>query len=386
MLLTRRMLRPTIAAALLLMAAAATHAMGAPSPRPSPPLRGGEGEEAAPAKQPLDAAQIEISTVRDGGRDIGFDDLQFSAELHLLLVPAGRTGRLALVGPGSGSVEAVEGFSRSAAGGRGHAEGTTSADAGQGHVFAIDRTDRTLVAVDPGTRRLVARAKLGGVPDYVRWVDPTREVWVTEPEREWIEIFRFQGGAAPALTRTGTISVPAGPESLAVDPGHARAYTNTFKDATVAIDVRHRTVVASWLNGCRGARGIALDAGRGWVFVGCDEGKAVALDVARGGRTVGVATTGDGVDSIAYSPQLGHLYVPAADTGTLSIIAVGEHGQLDPLGTSRTARGAHCAAADDRGNVFVCDPRRGRLLVLRDPYPPSRDHARAGRPPVRRRP
>ena len=305
----------------------------------------------------------------DGG--IGFDDLKFSPELQRVLVPAGRTGRLDLVDPATRSVEVVEGFSRSASRDRGHGEGATSADAGAGFVFAIDRTSRTLVAVDPRARRVVASTKLDGAPDYVRWVEPTREVWVTEPARESIETIRFRGGATPTLTRTGRISVTAGPESLVVDAAHGRAYTNTFKDATVAIDVPGHAVTARWPNGCRGARGIALDAGRGWVFVGCDEGKAVALDASHGGKTIGTAKTGDGVDSIAYSPQLSHLYVPAADSATLSVIAVGEHGQLETLGSLPTAPEAHCAAADEHSNVYVCDPRNGRLLVARDPYPPS---------------
>jgi hypothetical protein len=305
----------------------------------------------------------------EGG--IGFDDLRFSPELHRILVPAGRTGRLDLVDPASRAVEVVEGFSRSASRVRGHGEGTTSADAGEGFVFAIDRTARTLVVVDPRARRVVARTSLDGAPDYVRWVGPTHEMWVTEPAREAIETFRFQGGATPTLTRTGKISVPAGPESLVVDAPRGRAYTNTFKDATVSIDLSGHATTASWPNGCRSARGIALDPARGWVFVGCDEGKAVALDPSHGGRTVGTAKTGDGVDGIAYSPQLSHLYVPAADAATLSVIAVGEQGQLEPLGTLATALDAHCAAADEQANVYVCDPRSGRLLVARDPYPPS---------------
>jgi len=38
----------------------------------------------------------------------------------------------------------------------------------------------------------------------------------------------------------------------------------------------------------------------------------------------------------------------------------------DALGTIKTAEGAHCVAADDRGNAYVCDPRGGRLLIVND--------------------
>ncbi len=306
----------------------------------------------------------------DGAGGVGFDDLRFSDELHRLIVPAGRTGRLDLVDPATGAIESIDGFSRADALGRGHEQGTTSADAGDGYVFAIDRTERTLAAVDPRAKRVVARAKLGGGPDYVRWVGgAAHEVWVTEPGRKAIEIFRFDSGSPPRLTSTGTIPVSDGPESLVVEPAGHHAYTNTFHDETVAIDVESHSATARWRNHCRGARGIALDSLRGLLFVGCDEGKAVALDVAHGGSAIGEAMTGEGVDVIAYSPRLRHLYVPAAESANLTVMSVGNRGELRALGTIRTALEAHCAVADDRGNVYVCDPQNGRLLAFHDPYP-----------------
>ena len=60
----------------------------------------------------------------------GFDDLRFSPELHKVLAPGGRSGRLYLVDPKTHAAEPIAGFSGSSEGGRGHSEGTTSADAG----------------------------------------------------------------------------------------------------------------------------------------------------------------------------------------------------------------------------------------------------------------
>ncbi len=306
----------------------------------------------------------------EGG--IGFDDLEFSPELGVIVAPAGRTGLLDLVEPGSGEVVSIEGFSRSSPPTRGHGRGTTSADGGQGYLFAINRDDRTLVAVDASARRIVARIELAAGPDYVRWVGSAHQVWVTEPGRERIEVLSFEVGSPPRFRHAGTIAVPGGPESLVVAPGGARAYTNDFGEATFAIDVPSHSVVARWMNHCRGARGIALDAARGIVFVGCDEGKAVALDVAHG-SLLGQARAGRGVDSIAYSPRLGHLYVPAAEDADLTLIGVKGRGALEALGTIPVAPGSHCAAADDRGDVYVCDPAKGRLVAIHDPYPASRD-------------
>ncbi len=331
----------------------------------------------------LAATPVTLSPLALPGADglVGFDDLRFSAELHKIIVPAGRTGRVDLVDPETRAIDEIAGFSSSRGAGRGHDESTTSADSGQGLIFASDRTQRALVVADPSTKRIVAQVKLGGGPDYVRWVGATHEVWVTEPGKKVIETFRVEGTAPPKLTRTGTIDVPDGPEALEIDFDRHRAYTNTWHDSTIAIDVDSRSIVGRWGNGCAGSRGLAIDARRSFVFVGCDEGKAVLLDADHDGKVVGRAPAGDGVDVIAYGGKLSHLYVPGGDAADLSVIGVSSDGALEVLGTIPTARDAHCVTADDLGNVYVCDPAHGRLLTFRDPFPASgqRRSARTGR-------
>jgi sugar lactone lactonase YvrE len=302
----------------------------------------------------------------------GFDDLRFSPELRKLLVPGGRSGRLYLVDAKTHAVEPIEGFTAAAKGGSGHSEGTTSADFGEGLIFASDRNDRTLVIVDPAARRIVAREKLGAGPDYVRWVAPLGEIWVTEPGAKVIETFRLSEKSPPKLAPVGKIEVADGPESLEIDPSRGRAYANTWHDTTVAVDLKSRAIAARWRNGCQGARGLAVDAEHGLAFVGCTEGKAVALDLEHDGKVLGTAPTGKGVDVIAFSGKLSHLYVPGAEAANLTVVGVGAHGELSVLGTAATAPDGHCVTADDQGNAYVCDPGKGQLLLFRDPYPSSR--------------
>jgi hypothetical protein len=177
---------------------------------------------------------------------------------------------------------------------------------------------------------------------------------------------------AGALTRAGVIPIEGGPESLVIDRTHGRAYTHTWKDETVVVDLATHHEVARWRNGCAGARGIALDEARGWLFVGCEEGKATALDVAHDGALLGTVSTGAGVDIIAYAPALSHLYVPGGDARTLTIVGVGTTGALTALGTQPAPADAHCVTADDRGGVYVCDPEHGTLQLVSDRYPPAR--------------
>ncbi len=324
-----------------------------------------------PAKPEPSARTPEIAKATQlvlpgGAGGIGFDDLRFSPELHRVLAPAGRTGKLDLIDPSSGAIESIDGFSSDATFGGGHGEGTTSVDSGGGFLFATDRGRTEIAIMDPTAKKIVGTAKLAGTPDYVRWVEPAKEVWVTEPGKKQIEYFAL---VASKLVRKGAFEVSGGPESLVIDATRARAYTHTWDDATVVIDLPQHKEVARWKNGCEASRGIALDERRGFLFVGCEEGKATALDVAHDGKQLGAVPTGKGVDIIAYSAALAHLYVPGSDSATLTIIGVSATGKLAVLGTPPAASGSHCVTADDTGHAYVCDPKHGALLVVPDPYP-----------------
>jgi DNA-binding beta-propeller fold protein YncE len=302
-----------------------------------------------------------------GAGGIGFDDLVFDAAGRRVLAPGGRTGRLYLVDPDSRLVTSVEGFAARKEYDGGHDDGNTSADAGRGLVFAVDRTQRRLAVVDPARRTIVARAALAASPDYVRFVEKTGEIWVTELEPQQIEVFALPTGGSPVPKSTSTIKVPGGPEALVVDRARGRAYTNVFGGAPGASAAATHAIAGRWANGCDSSRGLALDERRGFVFVACSEGKATVLQ-AETGKILSTISSGAGVDAIAYSPELGHLYVPGAKSATMAVLAVSPEGHLTLLGTVATVKGAHCVVADDRGRAFLCDQDRGQLLQFTDPF------------------
>ena len=316
------------------------------------------------------AGSPEPLPIPGGDAGIGFDDLRFAPRLDRVLVPAGRAGILALVEPRSRAITAVPGFSKVAAWGGGHDQSVTSADEGDGVLFATDRTSRELVVVESQRGNVLSRVRLGGGPDYVRWVAPTREIWVTEPDAERIEVFRLPKNAKEPEA-AGAIPVPGGPESLVIDARRHRAYTNLWKGKTVAVELSTRASGTPFDNGCTGSRGLALDESRGLLFVGCGEGGATALDVAVGGRIRGRISVGAGVDVVDFDPARSHLYVPSGKTSTLSILGVSRTGELRLLATLPAASGSHCVVADHRVGVYVCDPKGGRLLVYRDALPPG---------------
>ncbi len=224
--------------------------------------------------QPFAGEAIAIANDKKG---IGFDDLRYSRSLHRVLIPAARTGMIVLIDPYNHRTVSINGLST-------QGEGTTSVNEGEGALYAIDRTSQQVVIIDPAARRVVARATLASAPDYVRYVAARRELWVTQPDAERIEIF----GISPnrdRLTQVAFISVPGGPESLVIDPAGGRAFTHLWSGTTLAINLRSRGIVAKF----------------------------------------GVA-----------------------------------------------ANGAHCVVTDGK-DAYVCDPRRGRILVVHDSYPAAKE-------------
>jgi DNA-binding beta-propeller fold protein YncE len=303
-----------------------------------------------------------------GEHGVGFDDLQLAPASKRVLVPAGGTGTLFLLDPVTRAVAAVPGFSAGTFHG-GHDQGTTSAAAVAAppvRLVATDRETRTLRVVDPAALKIIGSVDLAGKPDYVRVVPSTGEVWVTEPSRKQIEVLRFQDLAAGRMQRAALVPVPDGPESLVIDEGRGRAYTHAWTDRTFALDLRAKKVVATWRNGCRQARGIALDAARGLLFSGCAEGQATVVNLA-GAHVVSTAPAGPDIDSIGYAAALGHLYVPAGCNGRLFTFRVAPDGKLTLLRSTATALDAHTAAFDPATRtVFVGAPGRGDVLPIPD--------------------
>jgi hypothetical protein len=301
----------------------------------------GVGKQRHALADPVVAAK---SIALPGGKGgIGFDDLMYSPSLHRVLVPAGRTGNLDLIDPDTLRVKSISGFSAAASFAGGHGQGTTSADSNRDVLFASDRGRIELIAVEAGTGKVLHKVKVAATPDYVRWVAANQEVWVTEPGKKQIEVF---GWSNNRFKRVLVIAIPGGPESLIIDAKRKRAYTHTWNGQTIAIDVDTYKPAATWQNGCKGSRGIALDQVNGFLFVGCEEGKATVLDVVHDGKQLGDIATGTGVDIISYNPSLLHLYVPSGDDGKLDIISVDGQGALTLTSSVPMATDASCVIAD----------------------------------------
>lgn len=305
------------------------------------------------------------------GPGIGFDDLRYSATLHRVLVPAGRTGTLDLIDPDTLAVTSIAGFGAVGSYSGGHDDGPTSVDEGNGLLYVTDRTTGKVDVVDPGAARIIASASLVAGPDYVRYVKATNELWVTEPDADQIEVLALAADPTAAPAHAAVVAVDNGPESMVIDNKRGRAYTHRWRATTVAVDLATRAIVAEWQNGCAASRGIALDEERGFLFAVCSEGTTSVLDVANGGKVLSTFSRGSGFDVIGYAPRSGHLYLAGSDCGCLVTLGVSAQGTLGFLEQAKASGRTHCAVADDLGHAWWCDQDQGSIWRTTDASPPS---------------
>ncbi len=297
----------------------------------------------------------------------GFDDMGYIPALGRVVVPGGASGEVFLINPEKDKISRVICVTPPGKSRRWRDAGTTSAVYLDGYLIASDHNRQALAVIDLDSGKVVERVHLASGPDYVRYVEPAGQIWVTEPRAQQIQIFVPDLAAdPPTLRAVGAIAVKGGPESLVIDARTGRAYTNQWKRHTLAINVHSRKIIHRWKDGCRGPRGLALAPEQDLLFVGCAEGKAVVLNLARHGAIQASAKTGKGVDIIAWNPHLRHLYVPAARSATLTILALKAGKALRPADVVKAARGSHCVATDGLGTAYVCAPLNGRLLVYHD--------------------
>lgn len=309
---------------------------------------------------------------------ITFNDMVYDPRLAKVLIPANETGNLFLVDPDTYKAAAISGFTPQK-NANGQLEGLTSVATGRDLLFAANQGARSLSVIDPLTGAILSSAPLMSAPGYVRYVPATNELWVTEEAVGQIEVLTVPGGETPKPVNSGVIPVPDGPESLVIDKLHGVAYTNRpAKGLTVVINVLTRNVVKEWGNGCSEARGLALDEDNGYLFVACKEGKLVMLDTKNDGAQITSLSFGGDLNTIGYNPTQKHVYLPSSASALLLILKVADAGgetrtgiTLDRLGTADTALGANCVVADDRNNVWVCDPTHGRVLLIKDTFAES---------------
>ena len=321
-------------------------------------------QPAAAAAQPAAAqpAADAPAIALPGGPMVGMDYLAYDPQTAQLFVPASNTGKLDIVDTRTGKVTSMDGWATAKRGER--TAGITAATVGEGYVFVGNRADSSICAVEIKSMAKKGCVALPSSPDGVFYVAPTREVWVTTPDKRSLQVLSVADPAAPKLT--GAITLSGEPEGYAVDEKRGLVFTNLEdKNKTLAIDAKTRKVTATWDTGCgeKGPRGLAVDTETRHVFVACAVEGLRSLD--EHGKIVAELQTGAGVDNIDWLAAKKLIYVASREEARLTVVQAGADGSLKAVSTAPTFQGGRTVMIDGQGNAYIPDSKQGRLFVVK---------------------
>ncbi|WP_188537420.1 YncE family protein [Kocuria dechangensis] len=286
-----------------------------------------------------------------GGENVDFDDTVYTADLDRVLIPA-RSEGIYLVDPATAQATRVD-----------YPGAVDSVDAGDGGLFALDRSGRVIHVLDP-EGQLKSSVATGGGPDYLRYVAAEKELWISEPGVEGIEVFTLQDSLELAPRRSGFIPVPGGVEGLTFSADGSRAYTHAGNDLVV-LDVPAHREAARWPTGCNGTHGSPrIDQDGTFVLASCaKDGKVTLLDAADG-HQLGAYEVGGGESLPGHSAEQDYFYVRSDPGSTLAVLDASRE-SLQEVRTVKVPEVGHCLGA--QGNHYwTCDAAAGGVLLFQD--------------------
>ena len=202
-----------------------------------------------------------------------------------------------------------------------------------GRYFASVQDDQRIAIIDGQTLKETGSIGLPNECDAILFDAKDRRIYVTS-----------DGGrtlwAVDPDTRkiVAAITVAAEPGCMAHDAATDQVYLpGTVASQVSVIDTKTNSVVATWPTApALGPHGLALDAARGRIFVAGDNGQLVAIDT-KSGRVVASAPIGEHVGQIAFDAEFRRVYCAGPDWITVVQVTDAGLATLDKVYTAATA-------------------------------------------------
>jgi len=175
----------------------------------------------------------------------------------------------------------------------------------------------------------------------------------------------------------------AAPEGGASD-GKGRIFINIEDgNAIDVVDTKTWTLTTTWkIDPCDGPTGIAYDKASNRIFSGCS-GKSVAVDAATG-KVVAELANGDGVDALGWDASQKMIYIPAGQSGNVTVYHQDAADKYTLVATVPTMRGAKTIAVDESTHrAYVFTPEYGPAPTpAPGATPPAGGRGRGPRGPI----
>jgi hypothetical protein len=213
-----------------------------------------------------------------------------------------------------------------------------------GHGFTTNAGDSTVTMFDLKTLAVIKKipAHTGGL-DGIMWDDFNDRIILTNHSRP-VGTITFIDAKDGTIVGTAELE-DTGPEGAASD-GKGKLFVNNESKSTMqVIDAKTMKAIASWpLGPCEGPTGIAMDRSSNRIFAGCSD-TSVVVD-ATTGKVVARIANGKGVDALGWDQSQKLIYIPAGQSGNMTVVHEDSPDKYTVVGTVSTVRGAKTVAVD----------------------------------------
>lgn len=213
----------------------------------------------------------------------------------------------------------------------------------ENHGFTTNAGDSSVTMFDLRTLAFIRKipVKVGGL-DGITYDETSNQIILTNHSNP--------GTAVTIDAKSGDILGTTeledrAPEGAATD-GKGKIYVNNEGTNTIqVIELRTMKVLASWpIAPCDSPTGIALDRKTMRIFSGC--GKASVVVDATNGKVVASIANGDGVDALGWDGSQKLMYIPAGQSGNVTVVRQDGPDTYTTVATVPTMRGAKTIAVD----------------------------------------
>lgn len=211
--------------------------------------------------------------------------------------------------------------------------------------FTSNGRSASVTIFDTKSLKVTGEAKTDEDPDAI----------IYDPASKRIFTMNGHAGTSTAIDAAtgkvvGTVPLGGGPEFAAAD-GEGHVFANLEdKSALVEIDSHTLKLENTWpLAPCESPSGLAIDAARKRLIVGC-RNKLMAFVDATSGKVVGTVPIGQGVDANRFDPGTGFAFASCGD-GTLTVAHEDSPDKFTPVEQVTTQRGARTMELDPKTHI-----------------------------------
>lgn len=225
---------------------------------------------------------------------------------------------------------------------------------GGAELLVTNSGDATVTILNAATGKTRVTTHVSAGPDAALLEPTTGLVAVVGNRSGNVDLIDPRSGASG-----GSITVGGTLEYAAAD-GRGKVFVNVEdKNEVAAIDVKTRQVIGRYkMAGCEEPTGLTYLPPHDLLLASCGNGVAEFVS-AKTGTVIQIMNVGKGSDAVFYDSVRKLAFIPAGESGTLSVISVRDR-TARIVDTVNTAKGARLGMVDTKtGKVYLPSARFG---------------------------